>query len=251
MREYRHYRLKLIATKILRNWGLKWDHELTPEDYSIIEEIYFHKVYSLYFPFYRKSTIIDIGSHKGFFALFAAMCSPADSRIVCFEPSQSNFNSLSKNIELNSLHNIEIVNKGVSSKSGERKLYLSSSANYSLLNEYEELIGKNTAEFEKVNVTTIAEIVSLYDLQEIDFLKIDCEGSEYDILFNLDDMLYKKIHVISVEFHDLKEKTKCGNALVVFLKSKGFEIPEFTYINSISNVNAGHITAIKQCVFKK
>ena len=49
--------------------------------------------------------------------------------------------------------------------------------------------------------------------QKIDFLKIDCEGSEYDILYNLDSNLYAKIKVISLEFHDLNEQKKSGHSL--------------------------------------
>jgi hypothetical protein len=54
MKIYREYRLKILVNKMLENWQLKITGDLTTEDWSIIKEIFYHKQYSSFFPFYKK-----------------------------------------------------------------------------------------------------------------------------------------------------------------------------------------------------
>lgn len=250
LQNYRNYRLRILVEKILRNWNLRYVNKLTNEDLSIIKEIFYHKLYSPYFPFYNKCTIVDIGAHKGFFAMYAALNCSSDSKIICLEPSDRNYTDLTKNIHLNRLSNIHTVNKGVLSKAGEVTLYLYSPANNSILREYENIIDKRSQNSESIQVITLARIIETFQLEKIDFLKIDCEGSEYDILYHLESSIYAKIKVISLEFHDLNEKNKSGYSLAVYLLNQGFNIVEFSYIESISNIHSGHMIAInKKVVF--
>ena len=68
--------------------------------------------------------VVDIGAHKEFFALYAALSCSEQSKIVCLEPSSANFAGLLKNIDLNGIKNVQAVNKGVLSTEGEMTLYL-------------------------------------------------------------------------------------------------------------------------------
>jgi FkbM family methyltransferase len=51
----------------------------------------------------------------------------------------------------------------------------------------------------EVNLTTINEIMKNYSINQFEFIKIDCEGSEYEILENWSNSYAKQF---SVEFHD-------------------------------------------------
>jgi FkbM family methyltransferase len=188
--------------------------------------------------------IIDIGAHKGFFALYAALNSSVDSTIICFEPAVVNFSILKKNMEVNQKNNVLVVNKGVHAQPGNINLFLFSKANNSIYQDYEQIINKHGVETEPIEVTTLADIIRDFKLDHVDFLKIDCEGSEYDIIFNLDTAILSIIKVISLEFHDLNDSGKCGYALALYLRKKGFSVVVFTYIKSIANLHFGHITAI-------
>ena len=241
---YRNYRQKIFVEKILNNWNIKCKHKLSPEDRSIIKEIFYHKFYSAYFPFYKKCDIIDIGAHKGFFAHYAALNCSADSRIICLEPSKSNYTQLIENKNLNGLKNVHAINKAVLSKSGMATLHILSPANNSILSEYENVINKSSNSAESVEVMTISQIMDEFQLEKIDFLKMDCEGSEYDILYGLDPSIFAKIKVISLEFHDLIEPEKSGHSLALFLSDHGFKIVDFSYMESISTIHSGHLIAL-------
>jgi FkbM family methyltransferase len=241
---YRNYRQKILVDKILENWDIRCEHPLTPEDRSIIKEIFYHKFYSAYFPFYKKCDIIDIGAHKGFFALYAALNSSSDSRIICLEPSKSNYTQLIENKNLNGLKNVHAINKAVLSKPGMETLHILSPANNSILSEYENVIKKSSQTTESIEVTTLSQIIEEFQLEKIDFLKMDCEGSEYDILYGLDSSVFAKIKVMSLEFHDLSESKKSGYSLALFLSDQGFKIVDFSYMESMSTIHSGHLIAL-------
>ena len=60
-------------------------------------------------------------------------------------------------------------------------------------------------------------------IEQIDFMKIDCEGSEYSIIYNLPKELFKKISNICVETHNGKEKHHNLNSLNAYLKENEYE----------------------------
>ena len=76
----------------------------------------------------------------------------------------------------------------------------------------------DTKHKEIVESTTLKDIIDKFGGEQIDILKMDCEGCEYSVLANLDQGSYSKIETIIMEYHNglknLPEK----------LKSKGFNL---------------------------
>ena len=60
-------------------------------------------------------------------------------------------------------------------------------------------------------------------INSIDFLKLDCEGAEYEILFKCPDKILNRIKIISMEYHEI-DKKRNKKTLIRFLKSKGFKV---------------------------
>lgn len=88
-----------------------------------------------------------------------------------------------------------------------------------------------TEEVSNTNVTTVTmeELVDIYDLEKIDILKIDIEGSEKE-LFDLSDCKWLNlVRVLIIELHD---NFKPGSSKAVFNK-----LEELTYTLSISGEN--------------
>ena len=54
-------------------------------------------------------------------------------------------------------------------------------------------------------------------VSKIDLLKLDCEGAEYNILYNTPAHLFKKINCISIETHPGPDKKENKDALEKFL----------------------------------
>ena len=63
-------------------------------------------------------------------------------------------------------------------------------------------------------------------MQSIDLLKLDCEGSEYPILYESDKSIFKIIKNMAIEVHDLDTEKNNNTALKEFLKNNGYQITE-------------------------
>lgn len=91
----------------------------------------------------------------------------------------------------------------------------------------------------KIKTKTLETLMIENNIEYIDILKVDIEGSEYDVMPSISDETYSKIGQITIEFHDfidnsLKEKTQ---NIINHLNGLGFNhiSKPITYMNNSSN----------------
>src|SRR3989344_4760894 len=189
---------------------------------TLFKAIFLIKNFNAYLTDYLKLTdkdiLIDIGAHIGVFSVFAAHYAK-NGKVYSFEPSNENFSLLKKNLEINKLNNLEIFNKAVSNKSGNKIFYISESKNKGSNSLYPI---KNSNKI-SVPAVSFANFIKSKKLKKINFLKMDCEGGEYKILFNCPKNVLRSIEKISMEYHNLNEKFN-GKTMKSFLESNGFLI---------------------------
>lgn len=147
--------------------------------------------------------IIDCGSHIGISVLYFKQQYP-QARIVAFEPNPDNFAILQKNISVNNLDNVTPINGALSNFEGETFLFGefgddSRSCGNSLTPEW-----ANPGS-EKVKVKTL--LLSSYVQENIDFLKLDVEGEESNVLYEAQNKL-KLIKEMCIEFHGINKIKK-------------------------------------------
>ena len=212
-------------------------------EFRILKDIFEKREYSDYFPFYTKSTIIDIGAHYGYFSIFASKNLDKDSKIISIEPSSTNFNQLNRNFKDCKTSNINTFNIAIGGEQGEVKLYKSKSVNHSVFKDYALL--KRNLEYEDVEMNTLENLIKDNNLDKIDFLKMDCEGAEYSILENTPKNIFNKITTISLEFHDLKDKGFTAQKILDILKENKFKIVKYHYDKTTLNLNYGKIIGTK------
>jgi hypothetical protein len=75
-----------------------------------------------------------------------------------------------------------------------------------------------------VRAITFSDIITQHALERIDFLKIDVEGAEFDILFANPDETLGKTQKIVIEFHEFEGDKRSHQDLVDLLDSKGFKV---------------------------
>ncbi|MEK9194540.1 MAG: FkbM family methyltransferase, partial [Patescibacteria group bacterium] len=167
----------------------------------------------------KSDLIIDIGAHIGFFSILAA-AQAKEGRVYSFEPAPENFKMFRENIKANGIQNILPFNEAVADKVGERDfiLYSKSTGAHSFI--YSKTDEKNII---KVKTVSLDEFVKKNGISSIDFLKMDCEGAEYGILFNCLPETLKKIGKISMEYHNMDEERNV-NRLKTFLERNGFVV---------------------------
>lgn len=168
----------------------------------------------------ENGVIIDIGAHIGSFSLAAAR-KFSKAKILSFEPSPTNFAALERNIRLNKFWNIKPFNKAVSATESGISFYINpiNSAANSIYNF-------NGLEV-KVQSITLKKILEENRIEKCGFLKMDCEGAEYDILLNAPEEVLRKIETIAIEYHSpehfgIKNKEYNLQNLLAKLKNAGF-----------------------------
>ncbi len=131
--------------------------------------------------------VVDIGAHIGGTAI---MCADRGAEVYAYEPEQENFKLLTENVKLNGLEDkIYCIKKGVGSP-GKRLIHLNSSNSGMATLEH---ISPNKQGIEVIGIKEVFK-----DIPHCDFLKIDCEGAEYEFIF---DTPFEKIDQISMELH--------------------------------------------------
>lgn len=183
----------------------------------------------------NNSTIIDIGANIGVYSIFAA--STNNTVVYAFEPMIKNFRLLDKNIKLNKLETkILPFNLAVGAKREKRTLYLGESPFHSFLpaeeSPFNVLYGNSKEERKQesmeINCISLKDIFDDNKIERCDMLKIDCEGAEYEILYNLPAEYFNKIKKIRLEYHKHKVgERNNGESLADFLIKKGFKIEKF------------------------
>jgi hypothetical protein len=75
-----------------------------------------------------------------------------------------------------------------------------------------------------VEAVSLPDIFAGHQFQQIDLLKLDCEGVEYEILFRCPDYVLQRVKLIAMETHNGVGTNENTEALCAFLKKKGFTI---------------------------
>lgn len=154
--------------------------------------------------FSENPIIIDIGANVGIVSFYFAKKYPK-AKIFAYEPHPLNYENLVKGIKANKIDNIYPFNLAVFSKSGlDVKIHLHEN------NTSASSVFRYLPEDPYVNIKTISleDIIEQNNISYVDFLKIDCEGAEFDILENTEMFYQEEIPVknMFIEFHKFMEK---------------------------------------------
>jgi FkbM family methyltransferase len=190
------------------------------------KDIFLHRAYAprvLLKHIPKSPIVIDLGANAGFFSLFAFHVRPM-ARCFSFEPLPENFSLLQAH-QLGQEHlPWRIYNQAVASKSGNARLACPKeggpATTASLVSNVHE-VGQRTIE---VVVRPLQEIMARETGGSCDWLKIDVEGSEYDILYSLPRETYRRIRTLAVESDPVDDAKRNRNALAEFLEKMNFDV---------------------------
>ena len=170
------------------------------------KEIYMEECYTagLGFRAEADSNIVDIGANGGFFSLFAAS-KFRNARIFSSEPVR-----------------MECVQMAVCARSGTVLLRVNPGDKHPTDGRIcpDEVGGYDTI---WVPAITLPQILDDQELERCHLLKMDCEGSEYEILYSCAPHYLKRIDHMAIEVHVSAEVDHNIVALAAYLEDKGFK----------------------------
>jgi len=163
-------------------------------DKATIDDVWINGVYEKVKSPKHGDVVIDVGAHIGIFTVKASLKVGNTGKVYAFEPAPENYSFLLKNTK--NLKNTKIYQKAVWSSEEKKKLFLYSMhpGGHTLLHTLPPHQIKGEVE---VDTTFIDKAVTC----KVDFLKIDAESSELEILRGTTRILQMYKPFIAVETH--------------------------------------------------
>ena len=94
-----------------------------------------------------------------------------------------------------------------------------------------------------VSVVELEDVFNALPEGVADFVKLDCEGAEYDILEQTPDAILRCATTYALEFHDRHQPEQTGMALRSRFLELGFDVIHFAYSPTRANLNYGMLVA--------
>ncbi len=188
-------------------------------DLSVMIETYVDKLYD---GDYRGMSIVDIGGYIGETAIFFAQ--KGAKRVFCVEPAPDNLVLLNQNVSQSSLGDrIVVIEAAVLSRDGKVSFYTDQSHYPSFhVAQFHEFMRRYLSEGAVTNVKAMSfdKLLAYTGLEEVDLVKLDCEGAEYDILLNTPDSVLRQVCRYIIEYHNGPD------SLMKRLESLGYKVKD-------------------------
>ena len=175
-------------------------------------------------------TFLDVGANVGYYTLMASWLVGISGSVHSFEPTPETFKILQSNA--GEKHNVQLSKYALSSETSTIRF----------IDYGTHLMGRNSKfrtplsinknpKIEPVTYEVPATTIDQYVIQNgvsPNFIKIDAEHSEYDIMQGMHDTVQKHRPVISVEVGDMDiEGVPSCKELVRYISSEGYQAYEF------------------------
>jgi FkbM family methyltransferase len=140
--------------------------------------------------------VIDVGANYGSYTLWAL--ARGAGFVLAFEPNEFLYNSLKNNIELNNWYlRTNVYKKGLWNDEGLIK--------YSM-NKLSTVIAGQNDKIEKIEITTLDKFIQQIRFEKIDWIKIDVDGGELEVLQGAIETIKKYKPRLLIELHNFIDK---------------------------------------------
>jgi FkbM family methyltransferase len=186
--------------------------------------------------------VVDIGAHMGRYTIIGSKRVGMKGKVIAIEAHSRNYGILNRNIKLNHLTNIIALNYAAYSKMTQLKLYLPDeesgytmhhSIMFNYLSSKYALNEKDKNKFIQVRANTLDNLLQQNGIsqEQVNWIKIDVEGAEYEVLKGATNILSKSKDIaLLIEVHNLHSSHY--QQIVDLLKFYNFKIEfEKTYEN--------------------
>lgn len=156
------------------------------------------------------ATVMDIGGNVGAVACYLAKRIGAQGRVISFEPDPANISIFRRNLELNGVANVTLVEQGAWSEEGA--LEFRAGGNYTSSFVPTDHIERAPTQYRtvRVPVTTMDAVAAQIGLERLDLVKMDIEGSEVQALHGARRMLLRLRPDVIVETHVVQGRSTEG-----------------------------------------
>lgn len=155
--------------------------------------------------------ILDCGANIGLATLYFKINYPG-AKVLAFEPDPNIFAALKNNIELHNFEGVELFNEAIGHK--QETLLFNMEGGHSGM-----LVNNATDRTVPVRVTPLKDVLAKF--VQVDFLKIDIEGHEINVLPTIAHEL-KKVKNLFLEYHTFIDEPQGLSTIIKIIEEAGF-----------------------------
>jgi FkbM family methyltransferase len=145
-------------------------------------------------------TFVDVGANEGFFTILAGKLVGSAGRVIAVEPQSRLGPRVEDNIALNQLRNVQLVQVAVSDSEGVVQLYLSPDVNSG--SSGLDRVTRYGVDSETIRSTTLAQILKEASVTQVQLMKMDIEGAEYEAILGSQELFRSGIvKALALELH--------------------------------------------------
>jgi len=160
---------------------------------------------------------LDIGANYGLYSTAIANNLGKKGKLWCFEPTQNTADALRNTIKENNLEDrVELIQAGLSDHSGQATFFTSPNAELNSLTKTSTTSGEK----QTIELLTLDQCFEKYQWKALDFIKLDAEGEELNILKAGKQTLSECSPLIMFE---LKHGAEVNTPLITAFKTLGYE----------------------------
>jgi FkbM family methyltransferase len=167
--------------------------------WSMVTEVFLGEEYCPSgFTINSNDVIVDIGAHRGVFVAYAALRTKND--IIAFEPDPENYKNLQTFVSANHWDNVQLHHAALGANNGHIDLFQSNTSTRHSITGIDPVTKSKLSKSVRVQAFSLEK--ALENLLKVNFLKMDCEGAEYDIVMNSNPETLGKIDKLAMEYHE-------------------------------------------------
>jgi len=190
------FRLKIVSQKNIRVPGIRYPFSLrkSTSDYETFYSVIVHNQYKFGYRAIPK-VIIDGGANIGLASIEMKNLFP-EAKIIAIEPDEENFIQLNENIK--PYKDIYSIRAGLWNKNTVLKITDKYNlGKWGMVTEEVDQVSDNT-----IPTITINQIITDFNLEAIDLLKLDIETAERELFSSGYSEWLPKVKMIIIELHD-------------------------------------------------
>ncbi len=176
--------------------------------FEMVHQIFIQNQYDLTEQNIRGKVVIDAGAHIGTFSLMCAALGA--EKIYAFEPLKENYKLLRENVDRNNMQaQIIPLNKALGDRECLSEITYRTGAGYAAHISDPSSLEKNT---QQIEITTVDRFMG-WGGQRVDFIKMDVEGFEENIILGAKETIKKYKPVLSFAAYHIPDKWKLAEAV--------------------------------------
>ncbi len=177
-------------------------------------------------------TVIDIGANLGYYALLESQLVGPSGKVYAIEPVEQNYEVLKKNIELNKADNIIPFKLAIGSANETKEMLLSCNSNHGTFMDaslfsgfYAKRMERIGADKAQMEMLTLDKFIEMQGIEKVDFIRMDVEGYEVEIVKGMMETIKKLSPQILMEIHFVHfDNERVVDEMIYNILTQGYEI---------------------------